>query len=80
MGSACNCHQSIGKACFFIELMATKKSDGSSILPVFWSDNYISLAPGESKTLNLKFYAKDLGSDQPEIKVQGINLKEDTAI
>jgi len=68
------------KLAFFIELMTTKKSDGSSILPVFWSDNYISLAPGESKTLNLKFYSKDLGSDEPEIKIQGINLKEDLKI
>jgi exo-1,4-beta-D-glucosaminidase len=63
------------KLAFFIELMATKKSDGSSILPVFWSDNYISLAPGESKVLNLKFYEKDLGNEEPAIKVQGINLK-----
>lgn len=68
------------KLAFFIELMATKKSDGSSILPVFWSDNYISLAPGESKTLNLKIYSKDLGNDEPEIKIQGINLKEDLKI
>lgn len=64
------------KLAFFIELMAVKKSDGSSILPVFWSDNYVSLAPGESKTLNLKFYQKDLGSDEPEIKIQGVNLKK----
>ena len=60
---------------FFIELNAVKKSDGSSILPVFWSDNYISLAPGESKTINLKFYQKDLGDGEPEIKIQGVNLK-----
>jgi exo-1,4-beta-D-glucosaminidase len=60
---------------FFIELNAVKKSDGSSILPVFWSDNYISLAPGESKTINLKFYQKDMGDSEPEIKIQGVNLK-----
>ncbi len=60
---------------FFIELNATKASDGSSILPVFWSDNYLSLPPGESKTLNLKFHGKDLQSDQLQIQVQGINLK-----
>jgi len=68
------------KLAFFMELMATKKSDGSSILPVFWSDNYISLAPGESKTLNLKFYQKDLGNDEPVIKIQGVNLKSDLKI
>ena len=48
------------KLAFFIELMATKKSDGSSILPVIWSDNYISLPPGENKTIDLKFYSEDL--------------------
>ncbi len=63
------------KLAFFIEMNAVKKSDGSSILPVFWSDNYISLAPGESKTVNLKFYKKDLGNDMPRIIIQGINLK-----
>ena len=63
------------KLAFFMELNAVRKSDGSSILPVFWSDNYISLAPGESKTLNLKFYGKDLGDSEPEIKIQGVNLK-----
>ncbi len=65
---------------FFIELNAVKKSDGSSILPVFWSDNYISLAPGESKTINLKFYQKDLGDSEPEIKIQGVNLKNSMKI
>jgi exo-1,4-beta-D-glucosaminidase len=68
------------KLAFFIELNAVKKSDGSSILPVFWSDNYISLLPGESKTLNLKFYQKDLGNDEPEIIIQGVNLKEKMVI
>ena len=68
------------KLAFFIELMATKKSDGSSILPVFWTDNYISLAPGESKIVRVRFYQSDLGEDEPVIKVQGINLKEQLAI
>lgn len=68
------------KLAFFIELMATKKCDGTSILPVFWSDNYISLPPDESKVLNLKFYAKDLGNDEPIIKIQGVNLKENLTV
>jgi exo-1,4-beta-D-glucosaminidase len=64
------------KLAFFMELMAVKKSNGMSILPVFWSDNYVSLAPGESKKITLKFYAKDLGSDELQINIQGVNLKE----
>jgi exo-1,4-beta-D-glucosaminidase len=65
---------------FFIELMAVKQSDGSAILPVFWSDNYVSLPPGESKTLDLKFYEKDLSGDQLQIDIQGVNLEERQAI
>ena len=63
----------LAQLAFFIELNAVKKSDNSSILPIFWSDNYVSLAPGESKTLNLKFYAKDLGDNLPGIIIQGMN-------
>ncbi|WP_020531834.1 glycoside hydrolase family 2 protein [Flexithrix dorotheae] len=59
---------------FFLELNAVKKSNETSILPVFWSDNYISLPPGESKTINLKFYGKDLSNDELQINIQGINL------
>ncbi len=65
---------------FFMEMMAVKKSDGSSILPVFWSDNYISLPPGESKTVSLKFYEKDLQGDELQINIQGINLKSKVKI
>ncbi len=68
------------KLAFFMELMAIKKSDGSSILPVFWSDNYVSLTPGESKKITLKFYAKDLGSDELQINIQGVNLVENKKI
>ena len=47
---------------------------------MFWSDNYISFAPIESKTQNLKFYSRDSGNGEPVIKIQGINLKEDSKI
>lgn len=68
------------KLAFFIELNAVNQSTESSILPVFWSDNYISLAPGESKILNLKFYKKDLDGELPEIKIQGMNLNGEMKI
>ena len=64
------------KLSFFNELNVSGKSSGESILPAFWSDNYISLMPGESKSISVKFYGKNLGSDVPVIKISGINLKE----
>lgn len=64
------------KISFFNELNVSGKNSGQSVLPVFWSDNYVSLLPGEQKTVVVKFYGKDLGSDTPVIKINGVNLKE----
>ena len=35
-----------------------KTANGESVLPVFFSDNYVSLVPGESKTITLSFENK----------------------
>jgi exo-1,4-beta-D-glucosaminidase len=64
------------KIAFFNELNVSGKQSGQSVLPVFWSDNYVSLLPGEQKTMVVKFYGKDLGSDTPVIRISGVNLKE----
>ncbi len=59
---------------FFTEIVLEKKAAGAPVLPQFLSDNYISLLPGETKTVAIKYYVKDLAGDQPVIKIQGINL------
>ncbi len=61
---------------FFTEIVLEKKAAGAPVLPQFLSDNYISLLPGETKTVVIKYYLKDLAGDQPVIKIQGINLPE----
>jgi len=43
------------------------------VLPVFYSDNYISLLPGESKTVTIEASAGALGTDQPQVVVDGWN-------
>ena len=42
------------------KLVATNTTDGSEILPAFYSDNYISLLPGEERTVTV---------DMPNVKV-----------
>ncbi len=39
---------------FFVELRVVD-ADGSSILPVLWDDNYVSILPGESRELTARF-------------------------
>lgn len=40
---------------FFLEAKLLDANTGEPVLPVLWSDNYISLLPGESKTLTARF-------------------------
>ena len=46
----------------------------SRVLPVFYSDNYISLAPGESRTVNIEVETAQLKRQQPMIVVDGWNV------
>jgi hypothetical protein len=45
------------------------------ILPAFYSDNYFSLMPGESKTITVDFHPKYLESGQPVFELSGWNTK-----
>lgn len=52
---------------FFVELKVVDQSTGQSVLPVFWNDNYISLLPGESRTVRGRFALED-GQVEVEVK------------
>jgi hypothetical protein len=43
------------------------------VLPVYYSENYISLLPGESKTLTIEASQKDLAGANPLVMVDGWN-------
>ncbi len=53
---------------FFIQLEIQNKQ-GEPILPVFWEDNYISLLPGESRTVRADFQT----IEQPRLIITGWN-------
>jgi hypothetical protein len=44
------------------------------VLPVYYSDNYVSLLPQESKTITVEADARDLAGDQPLVVVDGWNI------
>jgi exo-1,4-beta-D-glucosaminidase len=56
---------------FLIRLRVT--SNGNEVLPVFWSDNYISLLPGESRTETATFNPGTLPSGAI-VQVDGFNI------
>jgi len=59
---------------FFVRLKVDKGSAGPEILPVVWTDNYISLLPGEKRTLSASYRASDLGTAKPAVEVSGWNI------
>lgn len=54
-------------------LQLHRKTTGERVLPVFYSDNYMSLVPGESRTLTIEAAKKDV-EDGAELFVDGYNV------
>ncbi|WSQ14712.1 exo-beta-D-glucosaminidase [Streptomyces sp. NBC_01231] len=49
---------------------------GKPVLPVRWSDNEVSLWPGESVTLTATYRTTDLHGSRPRVRVSGWNTPE----
>lgn len=47
----------------------TKGVNGQIVLPVNWSDNYVTLFPKEKATLKATYYKANLGGNQPTLSV-----------
>jgi hypothetical protein len=62
---------------FFIHPRLTN-SGQSEVLPTFWSDNYFSLLPGESKTIQATVNKKNVISGRPGLHITGWNIIEKT--
>jgi hypothetical protein len=59
-----------------IALMAhiqLRRKSGERVLPVYYDANYVSLAPGESRTIHIMADAKELHGEDPVIVLDGFN-------
>jgi len=59
---------------FFVHIRALKEKGGEDILPVIFEDNYITLAPGETRTINCSYLNKDAGKSEPNFLINGWNV------
>ncbi|HEY8397904.1 MAG TPA: glycosyl hydrolase, partial [Flavihumibacter sp.] len=59
-----------GPIAFFNRLSLVDPVSRKRILPVFYDDNYISVLPGESKTVTMEF----AGDQKPMLELEGWNL------
>jgi exo-1,4-beta-D-glucosaminidase len=59
---------------FQVHLRALKGKDGDDILPVIFSDNYIQLAPGETRAIHCSYANKDANGVEPYFITTAWNL------
>ncbi len=64
---------------FFLHASVRKGEEGDEVLPVLWSDNDVTLAPGETLELTATYAASDLGSARPVARVEGWNVERRVA-
>ena len=60
---------------FFVQLALVNGYAGDEILPVFWSDNYFSLLPGESREITARFDSPIGVSLRPTLEIGGWNVE-----
>jgi hypothetical protein len=56
-------------------LIAVREKSGDRILPAIYSDNYITLMPGERQTIKTELYAADTRGEKPRITIGGFNAE-----
>jgi exo-1,4-beta-D-glucosaminidase len=59
---------------FFTRAEVTAGNNGLEVLPVTYTDNYVSLFPGESISITAKYATTDLGGQSPYLRVRGYNV------
>ncbi|MBS1606406.1 MAG: glycosyl hydrolase [Bacteroidetes bacterium] len=63
-----------GPVAFFNRISLVNRGNRQRILPVFYSDNYFSILPGESKTITMDYTPRD--GETPQVSLRGWNVEE----
>ncbi|MBC7363906.1 MAG: glycoside hydrolase family 2 [Candidatus Aminicenantes bacterium] len=62
---------------FNLEIKVFKRLRQNSVVPIFLDDNYLTLLPGEKRTVRGFFFEDDLEGDEVEIRLNGWNVKSE---
>ncbi len=79
MGVRASVRNPTGGVAFMVHLRVTKGKAGEDLTPIFWSDNYFSLLPGEVKEVTATYDAADLGGKAAILEVGGYNVTTQSA-
>jgi len=59
---------------FMVHLRMTRGKGGEDLTPIFWSDNYFSLLPGEQKQVTATYDTSDLEGKTSVLEIDGYNV------
>lgn len=59
-----------------VRLMAVREKSGDRVLPALYSDNYVTLMPGESASVRTEVSVADCRGEAPAIRVRGFNAAD----
>lgn len=57
-----------------VRLKAVRETSGDRILPAIFSDNYVTLLPGEQRTITTELNHADTRGENPRMVVEGFNV------
>ena len=63
-----------------VRISLKDSTTGERILPVFYTDNFLWILPGESKEITIECKSEDLIGKAPEIRLSGYNTEETTTL
>ena len=64
------------KLAFFMRIEVTSSKTNQEILPITYDDNYISLWPGEERTITASYELFDKEGEQIFVRLKGYNVRE----
>lgn len=59
-----------------VRVKAVREKTGDRILPALYSDNNVTLMPGERQAIHTKLANADTRGERPRIAVEGFNLEK----
>jgi hypothetical protein len=68
-------HNPSSAPAIMVRLKVVREGSGDRILPVLFSDNYVSLMPGERRTITADVSRADARGERPRMLVEGSNVK-----
>lgn len=64
----------------FFTQIKLQTTDGQSIRPIFYTDNFFSLLPGESKTIHINYFQQETEKTATQLVIDGFNSKQQIII